>query len=43
MEKNYTDSWSSDDDGDDDDNTSQHSFTETTPHAGIGGCILDID
>ncbi|MCI4376426.1 hypothetical protein PGIGA_G00188290 [Pangasianodon gigas] len=32
MEKNYTDSWSSDDD--DDDDTSQHSSTETTPHTG---------
>ncbi|MCJ8730583.1 hypothetical protein PDJAM_G00186240 [Pangasius djambal] len=34
MEKNYTDSWSSDDDDDDDDDTSQHSSTETTPHTG---------
>ncbi|XP_058235782.1 tyrosine-protein phosphatase non-receptor type 13 isoform X2 [Hemibagrus wyckioides] len=37
MEKNYTDSWSSDDEDDDDeddDDDTQHSTTETTPHTG---------
>lgn len=45
MEKNSTDSWSSDDDEDegDGDDTSQPSSKETTPHTGRGHWMLYID